>query len=75
MRTILITLFLSITLHLNAQEAYVVLSNNNQTLTFYFDNQMSERGGSEINITMDFYGMVYTVPSWQEYCGGIKKVV
>ena len=49
---------------LKAQEAYVVYTSGNKTLTFYYDNQKESRSGTVygINETTDYFGE--RIPKW-----------
>ena len=51
-----------------AQEAYTVLSNNNKTLTFYYDDNRKSRKGFFLN------SYPY-LPTWYEHLEEIEKVI
>ena len=43
-------LFLGLVQKINAQEPYAVLSDDNTTLTFYYENNKEAKGGMEIGL-------------------------
>ena len=53
-------------------EAYVVLSDNNTMLTFYFDNEKETRSGMDLEILVD--GVTESQP-WNHIAAGLKSVV
>ena len=55
---------------IRAQEPYATLSSDNTTLTFYYDNQKSERGGMSVGPFS-----LANNPSWYDQCGSIASVV
>ena len=54
----------------HAQEPYAVLSSDNTTLTFYYDNQKAERRGMSVGPFS-----LSNNPSWYDQCGSITSVV
>ena len=52
------------------KKAYAVYTSNDNTLTFYYDNQMSSRPGSKYGLDYEF-----DTPQWYDYYCAIKKAV
>ena len=70
----LMTLLLGMVQSINAQEPYAVLSEDNKTLTFYYDNNKEINGGMAVGpFTYHQYDEVNS--GWYKQCYKIKKVV